>query len=841
MKYALASPFLVRMAGFTFRHLERLRFVKSKAALDALLDGRDRERASARAVVAALDAVRYDSAPEARDRSAYNRIRRSARKVRDHALEPRGPLPAAAAKEIARVFSAVAPSIDGWLADIAAIEPLEERYRGVFASELEEMRLALHAIYRDNPRLLESVFLESASSLSGVRGMLEGGERNSRAKARERTAVMYLQRFCAKNDTNSMCGPVGLAFLGEGRRTEVVIEDEIAARKTYFSHWAADVLLDALLGRSGARGQLPIRTNPTMRADGDRMTWGVFEHDSMHFFRRKYLRASMSEVMREVVDALPRPRPADDLVRDLAGRTSMELDDARDVVEQLSDARLLVSAPRLPTGVFEPLVAVRRAIERLEDVDVADSRAILDALEANVARFASSGLEGRIAAQADLEAHFEDVTGVSPRRGEGEHYADRGLLHEDCHARVRADIEPRERSELERTVGALAGVQALALARTRARVLAWFRRTFGEGAAVAVTEVSRRFDEERPDTAEASSPEVDEVDRLLARARGLVERALDEVNEGVARVDLEDLLSIVDRAPSAERPAYASVDLMMCRAGGPVRWVIGELHGMFLLPTFWFDVVPAPERERALASMRDILRRLARGRPTAEGLFTHTQATDRHFPIASFDMSVIGSSARPPSDVFDFGVLDVRADRDGIHFLRGAEEIVPLLGYRNWHPFLLYTTPLICMQDDYAGRFPAPELLPPAVVEGDAPRMCLGNVVFRRASWTRTATFVAEALGGLDDAALLHDAELLRRRIGCPREVFVSIHGEPKPLFLDFSSYFLVEAFGRLVRGGDPARTVRFSEMLPGPNDLFLEGSDGPRTFELRMGIYRDA
>jgi hypothetical protein len=79
----------------------------------------------------------------------------------------------------------------------------------------------------------------------------------------------------------------------------------------------------------------------------------------------------------------------------------------------------------------------------------------------------------------------------------------------------------------------------------------------------------------------------------------------------------------------------------------------------------------------------------------------------------------------------------------------------------------------------------------------------------------------------------------LRRSLGAPPEVFVTISGEPKPLLLDFASYFLVEAVARLLRREPPQSRVCMSEMLPAPAELWLEGDDGRRTFELRVGIYR--
>ena len=64
------------------------------------------------------------------------------------------------------------------------------------------------------------------------------------------------------------------------------------------------------------------------------------------------------------------------------------------------------------------------------------------------------------------------------------------------------------------------------------------------------------------------------------------------------------------------------------------------------------------------------------------------------------------------------------------------------------------------------------------------------------------------------------------------------VPGQPKPILLDFENQFLLEAFVNLLEGQADG-VVRFSEMLPGPDELIARGPDGPRTSELRLGFYR--
>ena len=69
--------------------------------------------------------------------------------------------------------------------------------------------------------------------------------------------------------------------------------------------------------------------------------------------------------------------------------------------------------------------------------------------------------------------------------------------------------------------------------------------------------------------------------------------------------------------------------------------------------------------------------------------------------------------------------------------------------------------------------------------------------------------------------------------------MFVKISGEPKPVFLDFRSYFLVEAFEALFTG---EKEAVMTEMLPDVDQLWLtDHQNRAVTAELRIGCGRAA
>jgi hypothetical protein len=272
------------------------------------------------------------------------------------------------------------------------------------------------------------------------------------------------------------------------------------------------------------------------------------------------------------------------------------------------------------------------------------------------------------------------------------------------------------------------------------------------------------------------------------------------------------------------------------RFDGGVELVLGELHGFFWLPTCLLDVLPPDHRDRVVDQMRAALRDMARGPPTAECVFRHTQATDRRCPLATTDLQLIVPSDRP--DALDFGTLDLCLVGDDFAFLSGDKEIIPLVAYTRY-PFLLYTSRIAPLFDDFSERFFPDSMLPAALREHDAPRLVVDDIVFSRRVWRRPVVVVRAALAAGSEAELFRRAQALRRELGCEAHVFVSVSGEPKPVLLDFHNVLLLEALANLLDRQPDDATVKISEMLPGPDELVTRGPDGLRTSELRMGFYR--
>jgi len=119
------------------------------------------------------------------------------------------------------------------------------------------------------------------------------------------------------------------------------------------------------------------------------------------------------------------------------------------------------------------------------------------------------------------------------------------------------------------------------------------------------------------------------------------------------------------------------------------------------------------------------------------------------------------------------------------------------------------------------------ELLPAAE---HSPREQIGNLVLRRESWNIPAAEIPERA---------EDVPAFARDRGMPRRVFTKSPLERKPMYLDTESPVLGRILCRQARQAvteDAGARLRFSEMLPTPEQCWLRDPDGERyVSELRL------
>jgi hypothetical protein len=149
--------------------------------------------------------------------------------------------------------------------------------------------------------------------------------------------------------------------------------------------------------------------------------------------------------------------------------------------------------------------------------------------------------------------------------------------------------------------------------------------------------------------------------------------------------------------------------------------------------------------------------------------------------------------------------------------VRGEEIVDPAGGFRAPLHHLLFVPMFLSAMRTFA---PFPDA---------GPRIAVGRTVLRRATWhARAADRPAEASGMAAWAAGL----------GVPDRAFCLPGGEAKPIYVDFRSPALARNLHRMLgraAQADPEASVRFTEMLPGPDACWLEQDGSRYTSELRI------
>ncbi|GAB7044445.1 non-ribosomal peptide synthetase [Catenuloplanes niger] len=701
----------------------------------------------------------------------------------------------------------------------AAHEEARERFAVAYERASAHRTDGLRRAAAD-PRFREAVAWQNRAALhTGVADVARPGGAGSQYRQHQALVATYLQRYCGKNDTIGFFGPVGWAEVTDAGPALGLRPAGLAARTVYFENWAVSALADRLAGDDRLQPWLVPRRMPFLRVDGDALLLPLTPPAPLDPDTARLLRAADgTRTAGEIAAALG--ADPDDVFRRLAG---------------LRDARRISWSFEVPKEDVFPERALRARLAAVGD-PAARARALaaLDRLEAaRDAVAAAAGDPDRLdAAITGLERTFTDLTGTAATRRAGKAYAGRTVVYEDCRSGTGVTLS----TEL---VGTLWPSLSLLLASAR-----WF--TFA-GAALFHRACADRY---RELAARSGSPDVpfadfwlwagdvlfDAPERLTGPVvRGLRERwsrILPAADRGRITADSAALADEVRRRFAAPRPGWSgahqhSPDVMLAADGpdaigrGDFHWVVGEVHpGVNTLRSALFVAQhPDPDRLRA-AMLADLPRRRIVLAATGEEGGAPARITDGL--VTGRDLRIVfghdsggldPATALPVADCVlrdDGGVLTV-ASRDGRHRMPLAEVI--------GEPVML----------QLLQRF---DVLPPA---DHRPRVTVDRVVWSRESWTFPAA-------GLDFAHVADEADRFRRARAwqrahrLPRHVFVVSPAEKKPFHLDLASLASVDVFARAVRRAGPDARLKLSEMLPGPDQTWLTGTDGRRhTAELRL------
>jgi hypothetical protein len=413
----------------------------------------------------------------------------------------------------------------------------------------------------------------------------------------------------------------------------------------------------------------------------------------------------------------------------------------------------------------------------------------LDRLERVRAEVIGAPREHLAAALDRLDGVFEQVTGRAAAHATGDSGGGRTIVYLDCMRDLHVTLGPAVLDELRASLPAVLGASRW-----------WCGRVFDRGA-----ELLERIAHGR------TGPLAPLLGPLMGAGFGLWNQLDAEQAELQRRWAAGD--AFADWTPAWYASNYHSADLQIAASGtdaiarGDFLLVLGDFHGGDnpLAQGLFGLRHPDPA-----AMLRRIAAEAGPGihlSPPRRGV---VEMTARSWPLyPEGDIVVMSGDEPAPTGTHRVALEDVVLDgKGGVTDRRGT-----------------FATPLA--QFLYLPIFVA-ALRSFDPIGTHVRRAQLGRLVTRRAGWSASAAELPAAADAL--VAWSRDR-------GLPRRVFARSPLERKPRYVDFESASLTRALARFVaaaRDQAPTAPVEFTEMLPGPNECWLQSDAGRHTCELR-------
>ena len=798
-RWKLVSQFLLRRAGFPFGVLEALGAPAVLAASERVVKAHARAREARAALLGHAFSSEVKRLAELGERRALHALSGWRRRV--------GRWRAAAAPE-----GSWAPELlalhETWRSAVADEAQARVAVERALEAEQPRIRLALRRFFQE-PAAHEALFLLAPDLMETMAAPLArapSAAPDAAERAFERRLYAFAQRLASKNETTSFFGPLTygeVAGEGEGVSFGPEHPSGVVKREAFFAFWAAAALAKTASSRPAIRQALAVRRVPVSSA-----------------VRRG-----------EYVEAWgPRGRP-----EELPERTStvfFAVDDVRTVAGLAAHCELPEAVIETEVRKLERLGLVRRLLEPrsttarpLEDLaghlppgpEGEAWRQVLARFDAHLRAFEKAGLAERPGILRAAEASFTETTGLPARRSAGQTYADRTLLYEDC----LGDLQPMR-------MGLPAAARLEEALAPAMRLAASYGHLRHQAVRLLASEVVSALPAPVPFLSFAAALDARITQGALRAFDGRPRSLLQSLEARVARaaeggrVARLTAATLRELAPERGPGRFASPDVMLARRpDGSLLYVLGEVHPYVFA---WGSQGHfAPDRERFLAPFREDL-----GPWGGPARIATVLRRRRHKGLVSdaFPGLFIEISGR---SVDDPGRRVAIAD---LHVVLGAQG-PQLMGPHG--PLTLYSG-----EDDHPHLrvfAPPPVELPPVRLGAHTPRIEVGDCVLQRERWELAEGDHSALVHARTAAALAVEVAALRESLQLPRWLFAMSPTEVKPLCIDLASPLAQAHLQRLLSLG----RLGISEMLPGPEELWLARRAGPHTSELRLAMVREA
>lgn len=829
--WRMLPTLVLRQTGFGLDLLDPLVRAGSQLAAAELLD-RPADVAETR--VAALDALR--PVPVAAARSVAVRVG-----------QDRPPRPADLRRLSTGGFDPAVVAVQRHLAALEARRSALDLYRGRYAEDAAAARQAVVELFRDL-RLRDVLLLSNDAVRDEYVRWLDGHDDLGTPEARRKldTLVMYLQRVATKNETHSHFGPFTVGTVDRARRGVAYGPAGADGPVAFVSHWAAERLAAAASAVPQLGGRARPRRRPLAFLRDGRVDLYAFTSETGYAVDWRFVRIGSTELDR-AEQWLLAACDGSSTRAELAARWSAAGHGDRAgfdrAVAWMVAADVLVDRFEVPPGDADGLSTLLdqlgpAARQHPEVRDLARLRQLL-------ADFAAAGFENRPKLLAEARDIFAARTGMRPHRGDGRMYTDRSVLYEERRSGLRqltvgGDLADFVETEMAVVYDlALAGPR-LRMRRERAILTDWFGGRFGADRPVPIDRFYEGFFADRADLDGSCRAVEEELSRIDARITDALLGGADPDRSEV-EVPRERLAAVLADYP-AEPAALCNPDVMIAAASnaaiaaGDFLAVVGDCHAVreLLTHTSFSPLVQAEHPALAAETHAAYAGLLEKDEVLVDVVRGHPDKTAAQVRYPCPDLEVFGRSEKPreqvvsPTEVYlqlTGGRLELRA-----HGVRGRLRLMaPPAG----GPSIVKDPLSVFSFPRHFGGVPLRGAHLPHL-----PRLRCGRLVLQRELWrVPTAEFRRPAGQPVTEADDYLAMQAMRRRHGLPRRVFAAFPGELKPVYVDWDAPLLVRQCVRMARTAADG-PVQFSEMLPGPEELWLELGGHRHTSELRCAVF---
>jgi len=853
-EWALLPYFVLRMAGFPFSWLADLADGRATAAAAELLRRRravdeaaQRARSLAAQGISSPGATIGRGAPSSSGAPSGSASGRggAARRLLRAMAHRRSPTVTdaelAAAELPADLLSLYAQYRQALAAESAAQDSFDRAYADASRSSGGRVVRRFHS----EPLLRDMLLVTNDDAYEVLTGWVDAragtGQPLSQLRARDRakldTLVRYLQRACAKNDTHSHFGPFAPGAFDRGVAGVTWRVGQLE-RHPQLSRWAAEALLATL-----AAGVDPALLRRPRRASAVAVRDGVLDVVDFDYSARR-------DDVREV--AHPRPAVALSPVEEQV----LALCDGESPVEQIRD-RLraagcpltqpellayldalaakgaLVPGPELPVGIEDSLAALEETVRQHLPPDRGGA---LDSIRTALDDLACGDTPTRHRAVQALHAAFTGATGEAASRNHGLFYGDRSVSYEESLSWCRdLAIGPPVTDVLAQE---LAPVYDLFLLRPRVRLLGerelmsgWLTERFGAGQPVTALDYLRAYLAD----ADRLAPRYARLEEIVAQVgREADQLLLAGVAGGAHRHRLDPArFALAIQALSPAEPAICNPDVLLVAASaahvrqGTFQAIIGDLHAIEEVISHQMFAPFLQRRftgyaQAVVAAYQEVIEA---DEEIVDVIQLHKNKAYIQALLPCRDVEAYGRSPKKRGDVLSLADLVVVPGGGGPRLaVRGCDRFLRLMAL----PF----SQLAVRPNPFA-VFGFPRHFGGLALEGAGqdhlPRLEVGRLVVQRELWR----VPAQQLADRDERRAFVQVQRVRAERSLPRHVYARLSNELKPVYCDLDSPLLVRQLTRMAAGAVGA--VELTEMVPGPEDLWLQRDGMGYTTEIRF------